>query len=75
MKIKKDNRYDEKYAGQEYYWRKKPSTIRDRIIEIIRPRSGFRPKLLDLGCGEGRNAIYFAKHGFDVIDRRYRNGR
>lgn len=64
--MKKDNPYDQKYANQEYYWGKKPSTICDRIIEIIRPSSGFHPKLIDLGCGEERNAIYFAKHGFDV---------
>jgi len=65
--MKKDNPYDQKYASQEYYWGKKPSAICDRIIEIIRPSSDFRPKLLDLGCGEGRNAVYFAKHGFKVV--------
>ena len=41
-------------------------TLCDRVIEIIRPDPNFRPKLLDLGCGEGRNAIYFARHGFKV---------
>ena len=64
--MKEDNPYDQRYASQEYYWGKKPSVICDKIIEIIRPSSDFRPKLLDLGCGEGRNAIHFAKHGFDV---------
>ncbi len=64
--MKKDNQYDQKYASQDYYWGKKPSKICDRIIEIMKPTSGFRPKLLDIGCGEGRNAIYFAKHGFNV---------
>jgi tellurite methyltransferase len=28
---------------------------------------GFHPNLLDLGCGEGRKAVYFAKHGFEVL--------
>jgi tellurite methyltransferase len=65
--LRKENPYDQRYANQEYYWGKKPSAICDRIIEIIRPSSDFRPKLLDLGCGEGRNAIYFAKHGFEVV--------
>jgi tellurite methyltransferase len=65
--IKRDNPYDQKYASQEYYWGKKPSAICDRIIEIARPNSDFRPKLLDLGCGEGRNAVYFAQHGFEVV--------
>lgn len=64
--MKKGNPYDQKYACQEYYWGKKPSKICDRIIETVKPTSDFCPKLLDLGCGEGRNAIYFAKHGFNV---------
>lgn len=58
--------YDKRYAKKEFYWGKKPSAMCDRIIEIIRPNSQFRPKLLDLGSGEGRNAVYFAKNGFDV---------
>ena len=65
--MEKENPYDQKYAGQEYYWGKKPSAMCDRVIEIIRPSSDFHPKLLDLGCGEGRNAVYFAKHGFVVF--------
>jgi len=65
--MKRDDHYDQWYASQEYYWGKKPSAICDRIIEIIRPSSDFRPRLLDLGCGEGRNAVYFAKHGFEVV--------
>ena len=66
MAVKK-NLYDQKYAGEEYYWGKTPSAICDRVIEIIRPSPDYHPKLLDLGCGEGRNAVYFAKHGFDVV--------
>ncbi len=65
--MKKDNPYAQLYEGREYYWGKKPSKMCDKVIEIMRPSSGFRPKLLDLGCGEGRNAVYFAKHGFEVI--------
>jgi len=65
--MKKENPHDQKYSGQEFYWGKTPSAMCDRIIEIVRPSPDYRPKLLDLGCGEGRNAVYFAKHGFDVI--------
>jgi len=65
--MKKGNPYDTKYAGEDYYWGKKPSAICDMIIEIMQPSSSFRPRLLDLGCGEGRNVVYFAKHGFDVV--------
>lgn len=65
--MKKDNPYDQWYTTQEYYWGKRPSVMCDRVIEIIRPSSNYRPKLLDLGCGEGRNAVYFAKQGFEVV--------
>ena len=58
--------YDKRYTNKEFYWGKKPSAMCDRIMEIIRPSSRFRPKLLDLGSAEGRNAVYFAKNGFDV---------
>jgi len=59
--------YDRKYIGQEYYWGKKPSKMCDMVIEIIRSDAEYRPKLLDLGCGEGRNAVYFAGFGFEVV--------
>ena len=64
--MEKENPYDQNYTGHEFYWGKKPSAMCDRILKIIRPTSQFHPKLLDLGSGEGRNAVYFAKHGFDV---------
>ncbi len=65
--MKPDNPYDERYAGEECYTGKMPSAICDRVIEIVQPTAGYRPRLLDLGCGEGRNAVYFAKNGFDVV--------
>jgi len=65
--MKKDTLYDQGYASKRYYWGKKTSALCDKVIEIIRPSSDFHPKLLDLGCGEGRNAVYFAKHNFEVV--------
>ena len=64
--MKKDNPYDEKYSSNEYYWGKQPSAICHRVLELVGPGPDFRPKVLDLGCGEGRNAVFFARHGFDV---------
>jgi tellurite methyltransferase len=65
--MKKENPYDQRYAGPDYYWGKKPSAMCDKIIEIMRPGPDLHPRLLDLGCGEGRNAVYFAMNGFDVV--------
>ncbi len=61
-----DDTHDQKYGTHESYWGTKPSAICDRVMELVGPRADFHPKLIDLGSGEGRNAIYFAKNGFDV---------
>ena len=65
--MEKGTPYDQRYAGREFYWGKKPSTMCDRVIEITSPGADFPPKLLDLGCGEGRDAVYFARYGFEVV--------
>ena len=65
--MKKPTHYDQKYAGKDPFWGTKPSVMCDKVLETIKPDAGFRPKLLDLGCGEGRNAIYFATKGFEVV--------
>jgi len=65
--MKPDNPYDERYAGEEFYWGKKPSSLCDRVIELAGEKQRERLKLIDLGCGEGRDAVHFARHGFDVV--------
>ena len=60
------NPYDERYGREGCYWGMAPSALCDRVLEALQPRSGDGLSLLDLGCGEGRNAIYFACHGFRV---------
>lgn len=62
-----ENPYDQKYNSSEFYWGKTPSAMCDKVIGIIGHGENFHPKLIDLGCGEGRNAVYFARHGFDVV--------
>ena len=58
------NIYDKRYDQEEYYWGLKPSSNCFRILEIIPPD---RPlKLLDAGCGEGRDAVFFASRGYTV---------
>jgi tellurite methyltransferase len=58
------NIYDDKYKNNELYWGKQPSSICLRVLELLPPEKGKR--LIDIGCGEGRNAIFFAKNGYEV---------
>jgi tellurite methyltransferase len=56
--------YDGKYSGESYYWTTRPSKT---CFEVLRRLPPDRPlRLLDIGCGEGRNAIFFARNGYEV---------
>ncbi|MCK4752618.1 MAG: methyltransferase domain-containing protein [Planctomycetes bacterium] len=58
------NLYDRRYNQQKYYWGVRPSPICFEVLKILPPEKPL--KLLDIGCGEGRNAIFFARNGYDV---------
>lgn len=58
------NRYDELYKQEEYYWGFKPSPTCLKVLSAMPPTRHL--KLLDIGCGEGRNAVFFARNGYDV---------
>jgi tellurite methyltransferase len=45
-----------------YIWGKAPSTFAKGLLALV-PRRG---RILDLGCGEGRDSVYFAEWGFAV---------
>ena len=56
--------YDEMYKGESYYWTVRPSAMCFEVLKCMPPD---RPlKLLDIGCGEGRNAVFFARNGYEV---------
>ncbi len=59
--------YDERYARPGLYWGSKPTGLARDLVRIVRslPR---RPRtLVDLGSGEGRDSIYFARRGYRVL--------
>lgn len=57
--------YDGEYKKEDYYWGLQPSWLAEQIVEILEG-SQVGKRLLDIGSGEGRDAIYFANCGFEV---------
>jgi tellurite methyltransferase len=58
------DQYDEKYGDKSYYWTLRPS---NSCFEVLKRMPPDRPiRLLDIGCGEGRNAVFFARNGYEV---------
>jgi tellurite methyltransferase len=56
--------YENDYRREEYFWGVEPSTMCLKILELLPP---VRPvKLLDIGCGEGKDAVFLARCGYDV---------
>jgi SAM-dependent methyltransferase len=53
--------WDEKYSDKEYLYGKKPAEVISKSLDMF-PRG----KSLDLAMGEGRNAVFLARHGFSV---------
>jgi tellurite methyltransferase len=59
--------YDERYSRPGLYWGSKPTQLARDVVRIARslPRS---PRTsVDLGCGEGRDSIYFARRGYRTL--------
>ena len=53
--------WDERYSGDELVWSSTPNQF--LVAEVV----GLAPgRAVDLGCGEGRNAIWLAERGWEV---------
>jgi tellurite methyltransferase len=57
--------YDQGYLACSCFWGEKPAEMVSKAIEIFNGGKGRRA--LDLGCGEGKNAVALAKAGFRVV--------
>ncbi len=57
--------YEDAYRiTKDYYWGTVPNAICYRVLETMPPDR--RLRLLDIGCGEGRDSVFFARNGYDV---------
>lgn len=56
--------YDNRYNTEGYYWGLAPNQLCYDIMKIIPPLKPYR--VLDIGCGEGKDAVFFAKCGYLV---------
>ena len=60
-----DTYYEKAYKNADgYYWGVNPSSMCLKVISLLPPEN--RLKILDIGCGEGKDAVFFARSGYDV---------
>lgn len=55
--------YNKTYQNNPNLWGNKPNNLISMFEKDFEPNSN----VLDLGCGQGRDALYMAKKGFNVV--------
>ena len=56
--------YENWYAGEDYFWGTEEAELCHELIKLVPPYKNI--KVLDIGCGEGKDAVYMARQGYDV---------
>lgn len=56
--------YEKWYECDGYYWGTEPADFCDELIKLCPPSPD--KKVLDIGCGEGKDAVYMASKGYSV---------
>ncbi len=54
--------WDERYGAEELVWKAEPNRFLVAEVEPMRPG-----RALDLACGEGRNSLWLAERGWEVV--------
>lgn len=61
---KKVTPYEDRYRTQEYYWGRQPGHM---CLELLKRFYPTRPlRVLEIGCGEGKDAVFLARNGYQV---------
>ena len=56
--------YDDRYKEDVYYWGLQPN---ETCFDIMKMKPPIKPlKVLDIGCGEGKDAVFLARNGYHV---------
>ena len=56
--------YDKRYHTEDYYWGLSPNHLCYEIMCLKPPTKPY--KVLDIGCGEGKDAVFLARNGYHV---------
>ena len=56
--------YEQRYQDETFYWGVRPNRLCYEILQRMPP---LRPlRVLDIGCGEGKDAVFLARNGYCV---------
>lgn len=55
------------YLKPDYYWGKEPNELVNKVLEFIPDDQITNKKLVDMGAGEGRDSVFFALQGLNVL--------
>lgn len=56
--------YQKEYQAEGYYWGTVPNSVCYQVLQLMPPTKPL--KMLDIGCGEGKDAVFFARNGYQV---------
>lgn len=56
--------YEQRYSKQGYYWGLEPNRLCYEIMRRKPPTKQYR--VLDIGCGEGKDSVFLARNGYLV---------
>lgn len=61
-------RLQQMYSENEYYWGREPNEFAKQGMKFLPRQPGNRRlRAVDIGAGEGRDAVFFAERGLDLL--------